>query len=337
MILRLVTTGIAAILLGLSGSHAVAQTPTVRLVLDFAIQGQQSPFVLAADGGYFARAGVNVRIDRGYGSSDAVAKVVSGAYDMAFADIGALIQVNAKQVGPHVVDVFQVYDVAPMLVLSLKKSNIKMPADLAGKRLASPPGASSRVMFPLFAAANGLDPSSVSWLDVTPQLREMLLVRGQTDATTALVTDLAGLEHLGIAEGELNMMRYRDFGVALYGHCILTTSEFASKNPDTVKRVVKGFADALKAAIADPAVAIAAIKKRESLIDDKVERGRLQLVIDNAIVTDRVRRDGLSAVDPERMKQTIEMVAKSFNVPAPEISSVYSPDYLPPRAELRLP
>jgi NitT/TauT family transport system substrate-binding protein len=337
MISPLVRVGVAALLLGFFGSHASAQTPTVRLVLDFAIQGQQSPFVLAADGGYFARAGVNVRIDRGYGSADAVAKVVSGAYDMAFADIGALIQVNAKQVGPHVVNVFQVYDVAPMLVLSLKKSNIKTPADLAGKRLASSPGASSRVMFPLFAAANGLDPSSVSWLDVTPQLREMLLVRGQTDATTALVTDLAGLEHLGIAEDDLNMMRYRDFGVALYGHCILTTSEFAAKNPDAVKRVVKGFADALKAAIADPTVAIAAIKKREALIDEKVERGRLDLVIDNAIVTDRVRREGLSAVDPERMRQTIEMVAKSFNLPAPEMSSVYTPDYLPPRTELRLP
>jgi NitT/TauT family transport system substrate-binding protein len=337
MISRPVGSAIVAVLLGVFGSHAFAQTPTVRLVLDFAIQGQQSPFVLAADGGYFARAGVNVRIDRGYGSADAVAKVVSGAYDMAFADIGALIQVNAKHVGPHVVNVFQVYDVAPMLILSLKKSNIGTPADLAGKRLASPPGASSRVMFPLFAAANGLDPSSVSWLDVTPQLREMMLVRGQTDATTALVTDLAGLEHLGIAESDLNTMRYRDFGVALYGHCILTTSDFAAKNPDTVKRVVKGFADALKAAIADPAIAIAAIKKREALIDEKVERGRLQLVIADAIVTDRVKRDGLGAVDPERMKQTIEMVAKSFNIAAPDISSEYSLDYLPPRAELRLP
>ena len=336
MISRL-RAGIAAIVLGLCGSHAFAQTPTVRLVLDFAIQGQQSPFVLAADGGYFARAGVNVQIDRGYGSADAVAKVVSGAYDMAFADIGALIQVNAKKVGPHVVNVFQVYDVAPMLVLSLKKANIRTPADLAGKRLASPPGASSRVMFPLFAAANGLDPSSVSWLDVTPQLREMMLVRGQTDATTALVTDLAGLERLGIAEGDLNLMRYRDFGVALYGHCILTTSDFAVKNPDTVKRVVKGFAEALKAAIAEPAVAIAAIKKREPLIDDKVERGRLELVIDNAVVTDHVKHDGLGAVDPERMKQTIEMVAKSFNIPAADVSSTYSPDYLPPRAELSLP
>lgn len=337
MISPLVRVGIAALLLGFSNAHAVAQTSTVRLVLDFAIQGQQSPFVLAADGGYFARAGVNVRIDRGYGSADAVAKVVSGAYDMAFADIGALIQVNAKQVGPHVINVFQVYDVAPMLVLSLKKSNIKTPADLAGKRLASPPGASSRVMFPLFATANGLDPSSVSWVDVTPQLREMLLVRGQTDATTALVTDLAGLEHLGIAEGDLNLMRYRDFGVALYGHCILTTSDFASRNPDAIKRVVKGFAEALKAAITDPAIAIAAIKKREPLIDEKVERGRLDLVIDNAIVTDRVKRDGLSAVDPERMRRTIEMVAKSFNLPVPEIASVYTSDYLPPRAELRLP
>ncbi len=157
MISRLVTNWHRAVLLGVFGSHAVAQTPSVRLVLDFAIQGQQSPFVLAADGGYFARAGVNVQIDRGYGSADAVTKVASGAYDMAFADIGALIQFNAKQVGPHVVNVFQVYDVAPMLILSLKKSNIKKPADLAGKRLASPPGASSRVMFPLFAAANGLE------------------------------------------------------------------------------------------------------------------------------------------------------------------------------------
>jgi NitT/TauT family transport system substrate-binding protein len=83
-------------------------------------------------------------------------------------------------------------------------------------------------------------------------------------------------------------------------------------------------------------VSIAAIKKREPLVDEKVERGRLELVIKNAIMTDRVRRDGLSAVDPDRMKQTIEMVAKTFNIPAPDPASIYRPDYLPPRAELQL-
>ena len=67
-----------------------------------------------------------------------------------------------------------------------------------------------------------------------------------------------------------------------------------------------------------------------------MERGRLELVIKNAIVTDRVRREGLSAVDPARMKQTIEMVAKTFNIPAPDAAAIYRSDYLPPRAELQL-
>jgi NitT/TauT family transport system substrate-binding protein len=317
-------------------SPCAAQTPNVKLMLDFSIQGQQSPFVLAAEGGYFARAGVNVEVDRGYGSADAITKVASRAYNFAFADIGALIQFNGRQSGAPLISVFQVYEVAPMLIVSLKKSNITKPSDLAGKQIASPSGASSRVMFPLFAAATGLDPSSVSWIDVTPQLRETLLVRAQTDAITALVTDLAGLERLGITENDVAIMRFSDFGVALYGHCILTTAEFAAKNPETVKKVVKGIAEALKAAIADPSLSIAAIKKREPLIDENLERARLELVIKHAIVTDRVRREGLSAVDPDRMKKTIEMVAKTFNIPPLDVAAIYHPDYLPPRAELQL-
>jgi NitT/TauT family transport system substrate-binding protein len=331
----LVRAAIAGLLLVLAAPGA-AQTPNVKFTLDFAFQGQQSPYVLAAESGHFARAGVNVQIDRGYGSADAITKVASGAYHMAFADIGALIHFNSRQTAAKVLSVFQVYEVAPMAILSLKKANITKPGDLAGKRVASPPAASSRVMFPLFAVANGLDPSTVNWIDVTPQLRETLLVQGQADATTALITDLAGLERLGIAENDLNVMRFSDFGVGIYGHCILTTPDFAAKNPETVTKVVKGIAEALKAAIADPAASIAAIKKREALIDEKVERSRLELVIKNAIVTDRVKREGLSAVDPERMKQTIEMVAKTFNNPVLDIASIYRPDYLPPRAEMRL-
>ena len=49
-----------------------------------------------------------------------------------------------------------------------------------------------------------------------------------------------------------------------------------------------------------------------------------------------MRREGLSAVDPERMKQTIEMVAKTFNIPAPDAAAIYRAEYLPPRAELQL-
>jgi hypothetical protein len=36
------------------------------------------------------------------------------------------------------------------------------------------------------------------------------------------------------------------------------------------------------------------------------------------------------------MKQTIEMVAKTFDFPPPDVAATYQPDFLPPRAELRL-
>ena len=89
---------------------------------------------------------------------------------------------------------------------------------------------------------------------------------------------------------------------------------------------------ALKDAIADPAKSIEALKKRNPLLDETVELGRrLQSVIDNAIATDRVRQTGLSDVDPDKLKRTIEMVAKTFNIPAADPATIYRADFLPAR------
>jgi len=319
-----------------AASTAWAQTP-VRLVLDFAIQGQQSPIVLASEGGYFQRAGVDVRVDRGYGSGDSITKVASGAYDMAFADVGALIIFNGKQGATKLIDVFQIYDSAPMVILSLKKSKITKPSDLAGKAIASPPSASSRVMFPTFAAVNKIDVSNIKWLDVTPQLRETMLKQGQADATTALITDVAGLNHLQISEDEISIMRYSDYGMNLYGHGILTTPEFAAKHPDEIRKIVRAISEALKAAIADPAIAVAALKKRDPLVDETLERRRLELVVANAIVTDHVRKSGLGAVDMDRMQKTIDLIAATYKQPPMKATDLYRGDYLPPTDESMLP
>jgi NitT/TauT family transport system substrate-binding protein len=316
---------------------AHAQNPEVRFVLDFALLGQHSPFILAADGGYFAREGVDVRVDAGAGSGDAIVKVASGTNDMGFADLGALIQFNARQGGTKVISVFQVYDIAPMVIISLSKSNINKPADLAGKTLAAPPGASSRVMFPLLAKANGFDPATVHWIDVQPRLRETMLARGQVDAAPSLITDLASMHHFGFKDSELSVMRYSDFGVKVYGHVILTTPEFAAKNPDTVKKVLRGFTKALQATIADPAAAIAALKKREPLSDDVVNRERIDSVLKNTIVTPGVRAAGLSVVDPDRLKKTIETVSAAFDVPAADPTAIYHPEFLPPINERAIP
>jgi NitT/TauT family transport system substrate-binding protein len=319
-----------------AATAALAQTP-VRLVLDYAIQGQQSPILLAAEGGYFERAGVSVTVDRGYGSGDSITKVASGAYDMAFADVGALITFNSQQGAAKLIDVFQVYQVAPMVILSLKTSGIAKPTDLAGKTIASPPTASSRVMFPPFAALNKIDTSAIKWVNVTPQLREVMLRQGQADATTALITDVAGLEKLNISKDELSIMRFSDYHLDLYGHAILTTPEFASKNPEILKKIVEGIAAAWKDTIIHPDVAIAALKRHDSMIDERVERQRLDLVIANAIVTDNVKSAGLGAVDMDRMQKTIDLISATLGRPPMKSHELYDGSYLPARGELMLP
>jgi NitT/TauT family transport system substrate-binding protein len=263
--------------------------------------------------------------------------VASGAYDVAFADVGALITFNGAQGSTKLIDVFQVYDAAPMVMLSLTKSHINKPADLAGKRIASPPGASSRVMFPTFAAVNNVDTSKIDWIDVTPQLRETLLKQGQADATTALITDVAGLNHLDLSDDQISIMRFSDYGVNLYGHAILTTPEFAAKNPDVIRKLLKGVAEALKASIANPAAAIDALTKRDPLTEQSIERRRLDLVLANAIVTDHVKKAGLSAVDMDRMQKTIDLITTTLKKPTMKAAELYQSEYLPPRSELMLP
>jgi NitT/TauT family transport system substrate-binding protein len=302
----------------------------LRLVLDYSIQGQQSPFVLAADGGYFARAGVDVQVDPGAGSADAIAKVAAGAYDVAFADLGAMIQFDGRHPDADLVSIFQVYDVAPMVVLTLKSSGITHPADLVGKRIASPPASSSRAMFPVFAAATNIDPDSIHWLDVAPQLREAMLVGKQADATVALITDLAGIERLHIARSDLTIMRYADNGADLYGHAIIVKASFATAHPDMLKKLLLGFVDALKESIKSPDLAISAIYKRDALVVESTERDRLRSVIDDAILTTHVRTAGLSSVDDSRLRKTIDAVLSTFKLPPLESSSIYRSDYLPP-------
>jgi NitT/TauT family transport system substrate-binding protein len=55
------------------------QTKSIRLVLDWAFQGQQGIFTVPVSDGTFARYHLNVTVDRGVGSGDTVSKVASGA------------------------------------------------------------------------------------------------------------------------------------------------------------------------------------------------------------------------------------------------------------------
>ena len=87
----------AAVLIGL-GQAAAAETD-INFTLDWKFQGPTAAFIVAKEKGYFDEEGLDVTIDAGNGSAGAVTRVASGAYQMGFADINALVEFNVANPG----------------------------------------------------------------------------------------------------------------------------------------------------------------------------------------------------------------------------------------------
>src|SRR5436309_9435317 len=151
---------IAAALLTLT---AHAQETPIKFQLDWRFEGPAAFFLLPVSKGLFKAEKLNVTVDAGNGSGNAVNRVASGTYDMGFADMSALMEFHANNpTAPNKpVAVMMVYNNTPAAVLALKKSGIRTPADLNGKRLGAPVFDGGRKAFPIFAKANGV--SGVTW------------------------------------------------------------------------------------------------------------------------------------------------------------------------------
>jgi NitT/TauT family transport system substrate-binding protein len=142
----------AALPLALSAPLSRAQEMTsIKFVLDWKLQGIHAWYFLAQDRGYFAQEKIDLTIDQGDGSANAVTKVMTGAYQAAFGDINAIVQNAAANPGKAPVMVYMIYNRTPFAFITKAGSAIKTLKDLEGKTLGSPAGGAAMKMFPLLA------------------------------------------------------------------------------------------------------------------------------------------------------------------------------------------
>jgi len=310
-------------------------TQHVRMLLDWAFQGPQSLFTYASQKGYFTQEGLDVSIDRGYGSADAIIKLATGTYDIAFGDINSMMEFNTKNPEKRqLISVMMVYDRAPLCVVSIDPS-IKTPRDLEGRKLVTTHGAADLNLFPIFARNAGVDPQKISFIYVQPQLREPLLVRHEADASTAFYhTSYMSLKALNFDVSKMTVFMYSDFGVELYGNGIITSRDFANAKPDVIKGFNRALTRALKDIYASPEVAIPSLKERDETIREVVELERLKIVDQQSVFTPYVMKNGFGDIDRERMQRAIAQVTEVLALPkAPSVDAVFTDAYLPPRVD----
>ena len=299
----------------LSASLVQAQETKIKFQLDWRFEGPAALFLAAKAKGYFTQEKLDVTIDAGNGSGNAVNRVAAGAYEMGFADLAALMEfvANNPTAPSKPVGIMMVYNNTPAAVFSLKKSNIKQPSDLNGKKLGAPVFDAGRKAFPIFAKANGLDNSKMNWTAMDPPLRETMLARGDVDAITGFYfTSLLNLNARGIKDEDIDVMLYPNYGVKLYGNAIIASEEFMKKNPEAVKGFLRAVTRAIKDVIADPDGHIKYVKERDGIIDEALEKRRLRLAIQSAIATPDAKAEGFGDVNKPRLALMASQVADSF-------------------------
>ncbi len=316
---------------------AVAQDTKIQFQLDWRFEGPAALFLLAKAKGYFTQEKLDVTIDAGNGSGNAVNRVASGTYQLGFADVAALIEfIGNNPTAPNKpVAVMMVYDATPAAVFSLKKANIRKPADLVGKKLGAPVFDAGRRAFPIFANANGIDAAKVAWTSMDPPLRETMLARGDVDAITGFYfTSLLNLNARGVKDEEIDVMMFPAHGVALYGNAIIASEQFVKERPDAIRAFLRAFTKAARDVLADPDGSIKYVKDRDALIDEALEKRRLRLAIESVIATPTAKRDGIGGVVPARLGDMISQVSSAFDLKNPvKPEQVFNATFLPPAPE----
>ena len=317
---------------------ARAEAAAVKFVVDYAYQGNHAIWGLGLARGVFSAGGLDVHMDRGYGSGDTIAKVAAGAYDIGFADINAAVKFNAVNPDKRVIGVLQGFDRSLSAIIALKKSGISKPTDLVGRTLGAPEADASRLMFPAFARANHFDADKVTWRNIAPNLRETILVQGQVDAISGFSsTSLFNLLAIGVPRDQIVMLQFPDYGLDLYGNSVIVREDTLAKRPDMVRAFVKATIASTKLLLKDPQAGMAAMKARDPLFDIKLESARWDFVRDNAYLTPAVKKEGFGYVDPQRMELTIRANAEAYGIDnPPRLNQLYSTQFLPPQAE-RMP
>lgn len=316
---------------------ALAQSRTrLKLVLNWRWQGPQGMFLLAEDRGYFRAAGIDLTIDQGEGSAASVTKVATGAYDVGFGDINAAIAIAAQRPAEAPLGVMMLFNRPPFCIAVRADSPIRTPRDLEGRTIGGPANDGALRLFPAFARLAGIDASRVNITNMNAQLREQMLNRGQVDGVFGFVNTIRfSAQLIGTnADTAYRWILYGDYGMDLYSNAIVVSRQLARDNPAAVagllRAINRGVADMLR----EPDAAVAAVTRREPLINAQVERARLDATVRDEMNHPEIGRIGLGDVVDERFTRGIEILAQAQNLPrTPAMAEVFDRRFLPPLAE----
>ncbi len=174
---------------------------------------------------------------------------------------------------------------------------------------------------------------------MAPNLQEPMLIKGDIDA--ALVFNITSYFNLVLnrqdPDKDYKWFSFGDFGLDLYSNGLMVSKKLIASNPKAVAGLVRATNKAMIAIAKDQNAGMKAAMNYDNLINEAVEKRRLQYSFDKLIVSPEMKEIGIGDIKDDRMARAIAMVAEGYQldrVPTP--AEVFSREFLPPRAEREL-
>jgi NitT/TauT family transport system substrate-binding protein len=318
---------------------ALAQETTIRFTLGWKTQGSDAAFFVARDKGYFKAEGLNVVIDQGEGSGATVTRIMGGAYDAGFGDMNAIIQNASLKPGEAPVMVYQMWNRPPFAIVTKKSANITKPKDLEGKTLGGAQGTPTTRLLPVFINKNKLEADKIKISNMAPNLQEPLLIKGDIDG--ALVFNITSYFNLVLnrqdPDKDFNWMTFGDYGMDLYSNGLMVSQRLIRDNPKAVAGLVRATNRAMIEIAKDQKLAMASVMAYDNLVNEAVEKRRLQYSFTQLIVSPEMTEIGIGDIKDDRMARAIGIVVEGYQLArTPTPAEVFSRQFLPPKAERAL-
>jgi NitT/TauT family transport system substrate-binding protein len=304
----------------------------IQFSFDRPIDASAAPFVVAASRGLFATEGLAVTINIAGGSPDAIARVASGASDLALVDINVLIRFRDRPGAAPVKAVFVLFNKAPYAIIARKNRGIRALSDIEGKTLGVAEGDFSIWFWPALAHQNGIKIASVKQAKFSPAVREPMLSAGQVDAISGF-SYLAGvnLKDRGVPADDLAVLRYADYGCEAYGFAVIVNPAFAASKPEAVKGFLRAVIAGTHLAIGEPGRVVDEVVSRMDGGSRDLELERLHTVMRDNVLTGEVKRNGIGGIDPARLDRAINQLAEDSKFQKrPSAVDIFDDSFLPP-------
>jgi NitT/TauT family transport system substrate-binding protein len=273
--------------------------------------GDHAPLYLARKRGFYAEEGIELTINRGTGSADTARRIEVKQADFGISDAPTVIAAVAKSA--DIVMLGVVFDKAANNAFFFRDRGYRTPGDLAGKRVALPPGDSHRVVWPAFARANGVDPGSITMVNVRPEGKQAIVASREVEASFDLYSGYPLWER-ALGQGNVGHMLWADHGFQLYGHTYIAHRDTVRDRGDLCRRFLRATYRGWAAAAADHAAAVDAMVADAGAGLDRAALLATMPYVMELCVTERSREHGIGWILPELMGSTLEITASGITL-----------------------